>query len=649
MASVDEFCDNCRKLPWTRFLEQNNSFSITWFLPESYNCWFCALVRKIQREATDLLSTDKREKSTQGTTDNVFSVWSISAGTITISNPDIFPFLAHFLIESAETDKISNTLTPIEKWHHGYALPIDIQQVNWGIVRSWIDACAKDSQHIQCEPADLTLDGFCLIDCLSRTVVPSPPGARYVALSYVWGSSTVDEALPHDRKLPDDVPSSIEDAMHCTKQLGFRYLWIDRYCIDQKSSSKHLQIQNMDQIYGCASITIVNAAGEDPGHGLPGVSGVARTSVASFFIGDQRLTRIPLSGELISKSKWARRGWTFQEELLSSRRLVFTASQVYFQCRKWFCHEYLPRALIAAANIDDDVQAFTLSTYGARPWLVTFQKLLNTHLSRCLTYDSDILIAFLAVLRSLDVDHFWGVPFRLDEKPSPEAALMDRLLWTAVPIKNTCLTLRDGFPTWSWTAWKNTHIAWGRSSVILDSDLETTAEIETKTGQRCSFAEYCSILEKDGNLDHFLPLLHVQGWMTSVQYDQDPKQEFWNSVLDLSVLDLEGRFVGLDANIMDVLLPKEPEWSRSQFLTGSWPVLILIAKEKWKKDGYSVSGLVLKLCKDGTYQRLGELRKATRSVEWKDGESFEIRETPKFRKIGDDGILKCKRCSITLS
>ena len=41
----------------------------------------------------------------------------------------------------------------------------------------------------------------------------------------------------------------------------------------------------------------------------------------------------------IAKSKWNTRAWTYQEALLSRRRLVFTPRQVYFQCRGMHCVE----------------------------------------------------------------------------------------------------------------------------------------------------------------------------------------------------------------------------------------------------------------------------------------------------------------------
>jgi heterokaryon incompatibility protein (HET) len=61
--------------------------------------------------------------------------------------------------------------------------------------------------------------------------------------------------------------------VHITTTLGYRYLWIDRYCIPQKDSPiKDTLINNMDVIYSEPVLTIIASATESPTHALPGVS-----------------------------------------------------------------------------------------------------------------------------------------------------------------------------------------------------------------------------------------------------------------------------------------------------------------------------------------------------------------------------------------
>jgi hypothetical protein len=155
--------------------------------------------------------------------------------------------------------------------------PIDTSNIKWQQVREWIQKC--DVEHIDyCErdeTRDVLIDGFQVIDCETRKFVPGHAGCAYVALSYVWGSSSqTPQTL---RSQLSRAPPTIEDAIICTQALGFKYLWIDRYCIDQDDlKTKHGLIQRMDQIYQNASLAIIDAAREGPDCGLSGVSNTLR-------------------------------------------------------------------------------------------------------------------------------------------------------------------------------------------------------------------------------------------------------------------------------------------------------------------------------------------------------------------------------------
>ncbi|PMD44706.1 HET-domain-containing protein, partial [Hyaloscypha variabilis F] len=179
-----------------------------------------------------------------------------------------------------------------------------------------------------------------LIDCYDRTIISSSQLTRYVALSYVWAST---ESLPdlaedttHTEKsvLPKVVSQAITDAMQVTKELGFRYLWVDKYCIDQENEQDKLeQIAQMDTIYRASDFTIIAAAGNDEHTGLPGVGSTTRTLQPNISWGELTVTStMPHPHHVIKGSRYMTQGWTLQESILARRRLVFTADQVYFEC-----------------------------------------------------------------------------------------------------------------------------------------------------------------------------------------------------------------------------------------------------------------------------------------------------------------------------
>lgn len=280
-----------------------------------------------------------------------------------------------------------------------------------------------------------TLPELMVIDCFLRRVVPAPLQCEYVALSYVWGSDT---SRAEDRTFDLDLydrrlPQTVEDAMNVVRVLGKRFLWVDRYCIDDSDSwTKNYMISNMDQIYETASLTIIAASGSDGEHGLPNVSGLYKTRDEGNIppwdgLVHTKLFHAPL--EQIERSAWSTRGWTYQEGLLSPRRLVFTDD--------WAVLDY---------RGEDKVRAST----------GIFARI-NEYSRRRLTYPSDLLNAFLGVFRAYETlqppaMHTWGVPFLLDSDGDIRQPGYG-LLWRTheeYPMRRI-----PGLPSWTWAGWSS--------------------------------------------------------------------------------------------------------------------------------------------------------------------------------------------------
>ena len=134
-------------------------------------------------------------------------------------------------------------------------------------------------------------------------------------------------SLPEDSFSFDEASPTVQDAVRVVRNLGRRYLWVDKYCINQnEKAEQQMMLRNMDLIYEHAEVTIVAMSGENDEAGLPGVCGRARTPQPQF-----RTTRgylissCPTISQLFQTSKWATRGWTHQEARLS-RRCLFLRS-----------------------------------------------------------------------------------------------------------------------------------------------------------------------------------------------------------------------------------------------------------------------------------------------------------------------------------
>ncbi|KAK4539131.1 hypothetical protein LTR36_001461, partial [Oleoguttula mirabilis] len=105
--------------------------------------------------------------------------------------------------------------------------------------------------------------------------------------------------------------------MEIVRQLGVRYLWVDRLCILQNHERTRSQVEIMNHIYSGAYVTLIAAA-----------SGGMRTRPGEKIMshvghsGGGYPKQMQLYGRLLD-TQWATRGWTFQEQILCKRAIVF--------------------------------------------------------------------------------------------------------------------------------------------------------------------------------------------------------------------------------------------------------------------------------------------------------------------------------------
>ncbi|KAH7379556.1 heterokaryon incompatibility protein-domain-containing protein [Pyrenochaeta sp. MPI-SDFR-AT-0127] len=324
--------------------------------------------------------------------------------------------------------------------------------------------------------------GLRLIDCRTGEVTKAKATDVYVALSYVWGRG---DAL---RQQSSVYPQTILDAITVTQNLGYTRLWVDKYCIDQEDQLEcNKQLQQMDAIYQQAVVTLIAAAGTDADYGLPGVTKRFRPPNLSVKVHQQSLSAIRGTPDLYSDEyKWTSRAWTFQEGLLSTRRLVFTDDQLYFECQGFYCIEMLDIPmelwekmhhrekpyLHSLYRIAPHMGIFPLDGCGVDPWDI--YKRINEYSKRSLTFPNDILRGMLGIFRAFErgekrsgLHHLYGTPFPKMALSSPNKStseagskrvlptFSESLRWTLeVPSKR-----REGFPSWSWTGWFGT-IEW---------------------------------------------------------------------------------------------------------------------------------------------------------------------------------------------
>jgi len=392
------------------------------------------------------------------------------------------------------------------------------------MIKQWLGECVVHHS-VACRPDVLDAESSCpifMIDLTTRNIVPSIVDGhvmvtQYAALSYVWGNKTVrqlkntktggvQERLLQPGGLSDiheDIPTTIKDAMHICELLGYHYLWVDALCIDQDRTKESGQIDSMRNIYACADLTIVAAAGTDSWAGLPGVregtrglpilKEVAHTPpdctrpqnmtlmmqtrprfhqntrlVDGILLGDTPMA----FGDILEASCWQSRAWTFQESMLSHRLLVFTEEQIGFDCNDEnspCCEAYTSHSRKPGDGNGKKEQSnhwkTSLDAYRQqspqpqnKPHLdyELFSGIICSYTRRSLTWEADALKAVSGILDELskqyETEFFEGVPTQFLDRSVARLGSYVR---------------RPDFPSWSWAGWQ------GETILRTSGDLAT--------------------------------------------------------------------------------------------------------------------------------------------------------------------------------
>ena len=253
--------------------------------------------------------------------------------------------------------------------------------LNYDLISSWMNAChtLHGPECNEVHSNSLQVFDMILIDVVGQRLVTLPSDTRYFALSYVWGTAksfnttqATVEALKVSGALADtSIPKTLRDAMELTVRLGEKYLWVDALCIIQDDEEGKMDlILKMDIIYNQALLTVVALSGEHADAGLPGVSKDSRSPIGPLehfpTSGNDTLSftiQHPGLGLKVKDSVYATRGWTYQERLLSPRRLYLTESQAYFHCNCAIYEEQRGmenRSNFLSPGLMDDGMAFDL-------------------------------------------------------------------------------------------------------------------------------------------------------------------------------------------------------------------------------------------------------------------------------------------------
>ncbi|CEI66054.1 hypothetical protein FVEN_g4535 [Fusarium venenatum] len=224
---------------------------------------------------------------------------------------------------------------------------------NLSRIQSWIEACER--LHKRCSVVteftpfrllDLQTD---IQDCIKLVNVPN---VRYVCLSHCWGSTRSKHLTKRENLLANqsgipllELPKTFQDAVHVTKALGIRYLWIDTFCIIQDDEKDwETQASLMAAIYENAYITIAAGSSDDDDGGFFAEPRDAYTKAYKFHLDVNGIDHefymryaVPHPGEGWPVGRLLplmTRAWTMQERLLAKRYLCFGHNEIFWECQE---------------------------------------------------------------------------------------------------------------------------------------------------------------------------------------------------------------------------------------------------------------------------------------------------------------------------
>lgn len=181
----------------------------------------------------------------------------------------------------------------------------------------------------------------------------SPDGVQYFTLSHRWSDPPpIELTWENMNQFSKQIPTSslstcFKDAIHITRCLGIRYIWIDSICINQADpAEKASEISRMQDIYRRSQLNLSATSGEsglifprNPKSVLPVISRKNPTKSRTSKSG--KTSEAAEEFLMVSPGPWEtfvdlgplnRRAWVVQERLLAPRVLHCCYNMVYWEC-----------------------------------------------------------------------------------------------------------------------------------------------------------------------------------------------------------------------------------------------------------------------------------------------------------------------------
>lgn len=370
---------------------------------------------------------------------------------------------------------------------------------------------------------------------------------KYIALSYCWGPpkdsiqplrtiiSTIGTRL--ESISTDIMPLAFRDTVTIARTLQIQYVWIDSLCIVQDDVQDwQVESSKMAGIFSNAYLTIVAAAGasshesflyrpSNPAHCSIPFRPTRNLTIQGRYSLRHRPGRKwwgPDKMAEISGHSWIGRGWTFQEERLSRKVLMFGENKFFFDCRTMERAEDTAKCKSRPdwsetlyetpdARKQDETMQQGEASHSLHPTFVHWQTLCNHYSRRKLTFDKDKLAAFSGmantISKKVDSDYLAGLW---------RHHLKHDLFWQTIGVTKKPDKYRA--PSWSWAS-VDAQVQWKPSPLCVDDDCKMYCTILDAQTTISGFDSFGAV--KDGYLKISGAVLEA-GLLWAVD-DQSPK------------------------------------------------------------------------------------------------------------------------------
>ncbi|SCO34845.1 related to tol protein [Fusarium fujikuroi] len=341
-------------------------------------------------------------------------------------------------------------------------------------IQNWLGNCLTDHEecrvpevrrparflvlHASVDDGDLRLVSTANLSQLNRI--------KYTALSHCWGSNTNHAARTTRENVHQkmtrisfhSLPKTFQDAIKVTRAIGIWFIWIDSLCIIQNDGDDWaMEASKMADVYRGSYLTLAASSSPDANGGLfldcqtpaKAVNFSPELFPPEF---EQKLPKSCLfrhpvaSRAAILDGPLSKRAWVLQEQILSTRLIHFTNTQMFYQCTFGLNSE---DGVISSrlSELPSPQVEFKFDYSLKRPFL--WFKWVTEFSARHLSFDSDRIPAMAGLIK-----HYEHISLQ-----RPILGLWDGTFWIDLawygytPASSKTRHNNDtfeGIPSWTW-------------------------------------------------------------------------------------------------------------------------------------------------------------------------------------------------------